>query len=125
MTDEELAAIEQRHQHDHAEDGGTACPSCEEDVPALLAEVRRLRDERRDEQEALEELLEARFRFVKRGTFEMNVVYSIEQVMNELRRLREDEQRFLKARELYETIATARDEIEALKRRCDANGIYE
>ncbi len=43
MTDEELAAIEQRHQHDHAEDGGTACPSCEEDVPVLLAEVRRLR----------------------------------------------------------------------------------
>lgn len=43
MTDEELASIRARHQHDHAEDGGVACPWCEQDVPALLAEVERLR----------------------------------------------------------------------------------
>jgi hypothetical protein len=42
MTEDELQAIEARHRHDHAEDGGAACPSCEADVPALIAEVRRL-----------------------------------------------------------------------------------
>jgi hypothetical protein len=42
MTEDELQAIEARHRHDHAEDGGSACPSCEADVPALVAEVRRL-----------------------------------------------------------------------------------
>ncbi|HEX3058092.1 MAG TPA: hypothetical protein VHP62_01950 [Usitatibacter sp.] len=43
MTDEELQAIRARHQHDHVEDGGVACPWCEQDVPALLAEVERLK----------------------------------------------------------------------------------
>jgi hypothetical protein len=78
MTDEELATIEARHRHDHAEEGGGACPWCEQDVPALLGEVRRLRTERLTEREALEELLPCQCRFSHRDRpFDLNVRYSV------------------------------------------------
>jgi hypothetical protein len=58
------------------------------DEPALLAEVERLRAERIIEREAIEDILPCQFRFSNRQTLDLNLVYSVRQLVGALNELR-------------------------------------